>query len=346
MTLAPCAHLLWQQRPRGAAGNHAASGNPRFAWLEADRPVPVREDGRMPHRQRLAALGVDRLIDAHTHWFPENVMRKIWGYFHRHNWPIAYEMAPERRLDWLLNNGVRHFTTLNYAHRPAMAAWLNEWSAEFAARTPQAIPFGTFYPEAGVADYVRTAIEEYGLRGFKLHVRVGAMALTDRLLRPAFEQVEAAGLPMVLHIGTAPEPGEFTAPRFLHGLLAAHPRLRVVIAHMGGWEFEEYLGLAERNPRVFLDTTMVFVGFNACDPFPPALLPRLAGIGEQVLFGSDYPIIPYPLSHAVEGILDLPLPDGVKRGILGANAARLFGVTVQPGDGGADGPHGPQPVTP
>ncbi|MBI3992872.1 MAG: amidohydrolase family protein [Candidatus Lambdaproteobacteria bacterium] len=253
-------------------------------------------------------------------------MAKIWAYFHQHNWPTSYETDQARRLEWMRRNGVRRFTTLNYAHRPGMAAWLNDWTADFAAQTPEAIPFGTFFPEPGAGDYVRRAIEEYGFRGFKLHVRVGRMALTDPLLAPALEQLAAAGLPLIVHIGSAPEGSEFTAPRFLHGMLAAHPRLKVVVAHMGAWEFAEYLKLAEERDTVFLDTTMVFVGFNACDPFPLALLPRLEAISHKVLFGSDYPIIPYPYAHAVDGILDLRIGADARRRMLGGNAARLLGL--------------------
>ncbi len=324
MTLAPCAHLLWEERRRRQAAG--ASGAARFDWLDEPRPIPLLDDGRVPHRQRLAELGIARLVDAHTHWFPQNVMRKIWAYFHQHNWKTSYETEPARRLEWMRRNGVARFTTLNYAHRPGMAAWLNDWTAEFAAATPEAIPCGTFYAEPDAGAYVRRAIEDYRFRGFKLHVRVGRLALTDPLLRPALEQVEAAGLPLIVHVGSAPEGSPFTAPQYVHGMLAQHPRLRVVVAHMGAWEFEEYLNLAEQRDNVYLDTTMVFVGFSACDPFPAALLPRLEALSRKILFGSDFPIIPYPYAHAVAGILELPLDVAAKRRMLGENAERLFGL--------------------
>ena len=45
-----------------------------------------------------------------------------------------------------------------------------------------------------------------------------------------------------------------------------------------------------------------------------------------VLFGSDFPNIPYPLSHAVRGIGALPLSRAAKRRILWDNAVALFGL--------------------
>jgi hypothetical protein len=207
-----------------------------------------------------------------------------------------------------------------------MAAWLNEWSAEFCARTPEAIPCGTFFREPEAAADVRRCIEEYRFRGFKLHLRVSELDPAQKALSPAFEQIEAAGLPVVIHSGSAPDPGPYTRPESLHGLLARHPRLKVVVAHMGAREWTDYLDLAEAHEHVYLDTTMVFVGFAACDPFPPKLLTRLEALSPKLLFGSDFPNIPYPLSHAVNGIGALPLSPAAKRRILHDNAADLFGL--------------------
>jgi uncharacterized protein len=297
-----------------------------LGWAPGAQPVAPRDDGRVRHRRLLRELGLDGLIDAHSHWFPEAVMRKIWDYFDRHYWPVTYRQLPAGRLEWVRRNKIKRFTTLNYAHRPGMAAWLNEWTAEFCERTPEAIPCGTFYPEPSAAQDVRRCIERYGFRGFKLHLRVSDLDPTSDALTPAFEQIAAAGLPVVIHCGSAPDPGRFTQPSYLQALLQRHPALRVIVAHMGAWECAEYLELAARLPTLHLDTTMVFTGFAACDPFPPPLLERLEALSHKILFGSDFPNIPYPLSHAVQGIGALPLSREAKRRILFDNAAALFGL--------------------
>ena len=53
--------------------------------------------------------------------------------------------------------GVRAFTSLVYPHKPDMAAWLNQWAAQFAATTPDCLSTATFYPEPGVDGYVTAA---------------------------------------------------------------------------------------------------------------------------------------------------------------------------------------------
>ena len=153
----------------------ARGGRRRYAWKPGAAARPLRDDGiaslrrddgTAPHLPALAALGLEGLVDTHVHWFPDNVQRKIWAYLDRRYWGICYGGSPPERLEWLRRNGVRAFTTLNYAHRPGMAAWLNEWTAEFAADVPEAIPCGTFYPESGVSAYVQRSIEEYRFRGY------------------------------------------------------------------------------------------------------------------------------------------------------------------------------------
>ena len=68
-------------------------------------------------------------------------------------------------------------------------------------------------------------------------------------------------------------------------LLARHPRLRLVVAHLGMPEYAEFLTLAERYPGVLLDTTMAFTPFidEAGAPFPAGELPRLRDLGDRVL---------------------------------------------------------------
>ena len=303
----------------------------QFTWEPWVSTEDRLEDGRAKHLEGLQTHDIPLLLDAHSHWFPENVEQKIWRYFDRHYWKVTYRFPGEERLAWMRRNGVRRFAALNYAHRPAMAAWLNEWSANFAQTVPEAIPCGTFFTEPEAAMDVRRCIEEYGFRGFKLHLRVSDMDPTHPLLEPAFEQIAHAGLPVILHAGSGPERGRFTSPEYIRMLVERHPELKVVVAHMGANEYEEYLTLAERHEHLYLDTTMVFVGFLALNRFPKGHLERLEVVANKVLFGSDFPTIPYPLTHAVQSILDLPLSGQAKRRILGENALGLFGLEESPG---------------
>ena len=95
---------------------------------------------------------------------------------------------------------------------------------------------------------------------------------------------------------------------------------------MGAGEFGETLEMAESRENVFLDTTMVFVEPMALGEFPLPLLSRLEGVSHRILFGSDFPDIPYPLAHAVESVPALPLSGAAKRRIPWENVRALFGL--------------------
>jgi predicted TIM-barrel fold metal-dependent hydrolase len=55
---------------------------------------------------------------------------------------------------------------------------------------------------------------------------------------------------------------------------------------------------------------------------------RLRDIGDRILFGSDFPNIPYPYHEAMTALTRLPgVDDDWLRGVFFDNAARLFAVS-------------------
>lgn len=286
-------------------------------------------------RQLWQGLGLPGVIDVHTHFMPKSVMDKVWKYFDDAGplvgraWPVAYRTDEQRRLATLRSFGVRAFTSLVYAHKPQMAAWLNEWATAFAAATPGCLHTATLYPEPGVQAYVQRAIDE-GARVFKAHVQVGRYDPTDPLLDAAWGVIEDAAVPVVIHCGSGPAPGEHTGPGPIAALLERHPQLRLIIAHMGMPEYSEFLDLADHYPEVRFDTTMAFTPFiEEKMPFPPAEYRRLCVHADRILFGSDFPNIPYGFIEAIRVLTRLPgIDDHWLRNVLHDNAAQLFGLPM------------------
>jgi predicted TIM-barrel fold metal-dependent hydrolase len=281
-------------------------------------------------------LGLPGLFDVHVHFMPDDLQRRVWAYFDAagpkfgREWPIRYRGSVDDRVARLRGFGVRRFSALSYAHRPGVAEHLNRWAADFAAQVPEALHSATFYPEPGVGEYVDRLVGD-GAEVFKVHAQVGEFRLDDPLLEPAWDRLEEAGTPVVAHIGSGPTGNAFTGPQHLHRLLRRHPRLRVVVAHLGAPEYGEFLALAEQYDETRLDTTMVFTDFFESDgPFPDALLPRLAALGDKVLLGSDFPSIPYPYVHQLDSLARLndrcaDLDEDWLRGVCWHNAVGLFG---------------------
>lgn len=282
-----------------------------------------------------ASLGLPGVVDLHVHFLPESVERKVWAYFDHASthygtaWPIRYRIPAAERLGILRELGVCTFAPLVYPHKPGMAAWLNDWVLDFAARTPGAVPTATFFPEPGVADYLAKALAA-GARCVKAHVQVGGYDPRSPELDPAWGLLAEAGVPVVVHCGNGPIPGEFTGLDRFEQVLARYPRLVAVLAHAGSPEHAEALDLVERYPRVHLDTTMVGVPFNGADRLlPPDWTARLAGVADRVALGTDFPNIPYDYAVQVEAIAswaaaDDRLGDGFLRAVLYDTPRRLL----------------------
>ncbi|WLP89590.1 amidohydrolase family protein [Gordonia sp. NB41Y] len=304
-----------------------------------DSAVPGHQEAATPFSELEAShvravwepLGLPGLIDVHTHFMPRSVMDKVWAYFDSagpllgREWPITYRADEDVRAAALQSFGVRAYSSLVYPHKPDMAEWLNGWATDFAAHHPDCLHTATFYPEESAPGYVAAAIEA-GARVFKCHIQVGDYSALDPLLDGVWSQLADAQVPVIIHCGSGPAPGTYTGPVPIIKLLKRFPSLPLIIAHMGTPEYDEFLTLAERYEHVHLDTTMSFTDFSEeSAPYPPELRPRLRDAGPKILFGSDFPNIPYTYTHALEAIVRLDLGDDWLRGVFYGNAARLFG---------------------
>jgi uncharacterized protein len=283
-----------------------------------------------------ARAGIPALIDAHVHFMPERLHAAVQAYFDAAGpligrpWPITYRQGEDDRVALLRGLGVRAFTAMLYPHKPGMARSLNDWAAGFAARVPQCVHTATFFAEPSAERDVRRAVGQ-GARVFKCHLQVGGYDPNDPLLDAAWGLLAEAGIPVVTHCGSGPVAGRFTGPAPVAALLARHPRLRLVIAHLGMPEYTPFLDLADQYPGVLLDTTLAFTPFIADFGddyrFPAADLPRLAALGDRVLLGTDFPNIPHTYADALESLEEAGLGPGWLRAVCHDNAARLFGIS-------------------
>lgn len=270
--------------------------------------------------------GIPGLIDVHVHFMKPDIMDRVWAYFDAagpllgREWPIWYRESVESRVEQLRSLGVKGFSALSYAHRPGVAGAMNDWNREFAREVPESLWSGTFFPEPEAADYVPALIAE-GAEIFKAHMQVGNYPADHELLEPVWEALSASGTPVVLHAGSGPAPGEHTGPASVRRVLERWPNLTLIIAHLGMPEYDEFMDIAEEFENVYLDTTMVFVDFFEQ---PDIDLNRLLTLQDRVVFGSDFPNIPYPYAHQAEALERLDLGVDWLRAVAWENPARLF----------------------
>jgi predicted TIM-barrel fold metal-dependent hydrolase len=279
-------------------------------------------------------LGTPGLVDIHVHFMPMPVLRKVWAYFdnavenYGFAWPVQYRGTDEERLATLRAFGVRRFPSLLYPHKPGMAAWLNEWAADFARAHDDVAMTGTFYPEPDASAYVAKQLGA-GAQIFKVHVQVGHYDPRDALLDDVWGQLADAAVPVIVHCGTGPIRGEHTGASIFGGVLERHPSLTAVIAHFGMYQYEQHLELAEKYDNVHLDTTMVGTDFvEALSPVPRGLLPRYRALKDKVVLGTDFPNIPYNYGQQLGALERFGFGDDWLRAVCWDNGARLLQVTA------------------
>jgi hypothetical protein len=291
------------------------------------QPLPALDDVE----EVALPSGLPPVVDAHVHIFPDALFPAIWRWFDQHGWPIRYRLPAAEVVPFLLGRGVAHVLLLHYAHRPGVARGLNTWLAELCEALPGATGLATVYPgEEGAADILREGFA-LGLAGVKLHAHVQCFDMAGPEMRPVYETCAAHGKPLLMHVGREPkspaypcDPYELCDVVRLEAVLRAFPELKVCVPHLGADEFVAYRALLERHDNLWLDTTMVLADYLPVRAVPPLASWRL----ERVMFGTDFPNIPYAWDRELKRLLATELDPAQLAMVLGENAAALYGITL------------------
>jgi predicted TIM-barrel fold metal-dependent hydrolase len=287
-------------------------------------PLPALDDA-----EGAAVPAGLRVFDAHVHLFPARLFEAIWRWFDAYAWPVRYRLHADQVIEFLLGRGVARMTALLYAHKPGMARDLNRFVAELGRAHSQIVPLGTVMPgEPETREIVREALGRLGLRGIKLHCHVQRMAADDARLDPVYEACAVEGRPVVIHSGREPSSPAYgldthalCAASQIDRVLERHPRLRLVVPHLGVDEYDDYAALLDRHDRLWLDTTMAIAGYF--EPAPPRSL--FPGRAERLLYGTDFPNLPYAWDRELGRLLGAIPDDAMRRRVLWENAEMLFG---------------------
>lgn len=289
-------------------------------------PMPALNDVEGP---RLAE-GLPPVVDAHVHLFPDGVFDALWRWFDANAWPVRYKLRTPQVIRFLLDRGVSHVVALHYAHRAGMARALNTYVADVCRTEPRVIGLATVFPgEEGDVRILEDAFAA-GLKGVKLHCHVQVFSPDDEPLQRIYETCAKHGKPLVMHAGREPKSGSYKKDVFqlcaverVERVLKDHPTLKLCVPHLGADEFDGYLKLLEKHPNLWLDTTMMGAAY-----FPLNVpLKAFAARPDRILYGTDFPNIPYAWDREVKQLTGLKLQAADEAAVLGGNALRLFGLS-------------------
>jgi hypothetical protein len=189
--------------------------------------------------------------------------------------------------------GAVRWANLLFPLSPGEAPGLHEWGKELAERVPEITPFGGVHiDDPDPLAVVQEAVESYEMAGLKFHPMVQRFYPWEPRLALVVAYLEARELPMYVHTGYDKSYNHDYDRDGMEAMLQRHPRLPVVLAHVGFPDLDWGFSLARRFPQVWLDLTNI-----------PGSLVRTKASGEQIevfrnglsryrdrtLVGTDYP---------------------------------------------------------
>ena len=264
------------------------------------------------------------MIDVHTHLHPPRLFAAIRRWFAAHSpWVLEHPTDPHDVARVLREHGVERFAFCSYAHKPGIASELNTWLTDTArALGAGAVPLGTVHvDDPDPAGDMRAALRA-GCAGVKVHEDVQGFELDDPRLEGALDAVAEHDGFVLVHAGHIPWSNDtHDAPARVARVLDAHPTLRVVVAHFGAPDQLRYLELMQREPRLFLDTTMAFA--HGSPMRPQVARADVERAPRQIVYGTDYPNIPYDYAGELQGLRALGLNEALLHAITTENARRL-----------------------
>ncbi len=241
--------------------------------------------------------------------------------------------SPVELLRLMDEEGIERAALINYSAPDVMGftETVNDWVSAFVrGHTDRLAAVGSVHPRFARDAAAQTArlFEELGIRMLKIHpphqlVAANAYRDGNEALAVIYGTAQEFGRPVMIHTGTSVFPGarnRFADPMAADDVAVDFPKLTVILAHAGRPLYTPTaVFLARRHPNVHLDLSGI----------PPKklleYLPRLEGLSDKCLWGTDYPSPGVPsMRQNVEDFLSLPLSEEAKQRILWDNADRLI----------------------
>lgn len=264
------------------------------------------------------------IVDFHVHAFPDNVaQRAIEALLTAHGAEAATDGTIAGTLLHMQKAGVDYCVLQPVATKQSQVTSINDWAASHT--DPHIISFGGIHHDyedvAGEID----RIVSLGLPGIKIQGNWQDIHIDDPVMYPVYEAAQGR-LIILFHSGAelAPFTEMKATPRQIARVHKDFPDLRIVAAHMGGYqmwdEVEEYI----IGKDIFMDTSACFPNDLNDKRFIDLI--RRHG-SEKILFATDLPCGD-PLND-IPRFQKMGLTDNELELIFAKNAKRLLGDRIQ-----------------
>ena len=236
----------------------------------------------------------------------------------------------------------------------ALCRRCNDQAADWVARHPKRFVGSFVLPLQDVKlalQELERAVQTLGLKVANISSSYNGLYMGDPAYHPFWEAVERLGAAVWIHpegvrdpwfqryalwnsLGQSVEEAKAMASLIYEGVMTKFPRLRIVMAHGGGY-FPHYLGRLDRNTVNRPDTVRNAGGstpsaflrsfyYDSCVYDPKVLQVLLERVGaDRLVMGGDYPV---GEKDPVGWLRACGVAGADLAAIAGGNAARLLGI--------------------
>lgn len=271
---------------------------------------------------------IRKIIDFHTHAFPDALAQKAMAQLHGELHTELYcqegnfSSYLDGRISSLLasmdKSGIQTSVLCCIATRPTQYEQILMWCKQI--RCDRIVPFPSVHPDDPLAVKNILRIAEEGFIGVKFHPYYQHFNLDEPRMNSIYEALSANKLITVMHTGfdIAFERVDRAGPKRIINVIKRFPELKFISTHLGGWydwqEVEKYL----LGKPIYMDIS-VSREFLGEQRFRTMLLNHPQ---DYILFGTDSP---WADQHSeIQAIDQLGLPEKLVDKMLYENAMKLI----------------------
>ncbi len=190
-------------------------------------------------------------------------------------------------------------------------------------------------------------LQEGLVKGLKLYPGYEPFYPWDKRCQVIYELCLEYDVPVMIHSGDTFTPNgklKYAHPLQIDEVAVDHPKLRIVICHLGNPWLRDCMEIVYKNRNVYADISGLVLG-DFDSKFENWMREQIeevilyAGEPRYLLYGTDWPLA--SMESYLDFIKNLDMPAATKEHILSENAIRLFKLPVAPQPSDAHVPPGP-----
>lgn len=263
------------------------------------------------------------IIDTHVHVCPDRIVQmmedalmRTWGS------PTFGRLTAESLLSTLEEWGIDKAVVFNVCQDASQVRAANNFLIKLKSNE-KLIPLGNMLP--GFPEYKEELkrLRDNGIQGIKFSSRAQKFVADDPSMFRIYEEMNTHRMIAYFHSGDPIMPTRAGSdPAKLARVADAFPKMKIVVAHLGGLDMLEEAQTYLVGKNVYLDTAWV-PSLELLDPDLIVDIFTRHGIN-KILFGTDSPGTYGP--REIRWVKKLPLKEQDKERILFENARELFGI--------------------